>query len=419
MPKNYVPVKSKKECRACGSKSLALFFDLGNTVLANSFVYRENLGKPESAYPLRVFFCRNCSFVQLGEVVRPDILFRDYIYFSTGVITVPEHFRKYAEEITSNFITQKDDFVLEIGSNDGVLLGAVKDLGVRVLGIDPAVNIAKAANERGIPTIPEFFSAKLAMKVRKEHGPAKVMVGNNVVAHINDLHDLVRGVSLVLADDGVFIFEAPYLKDMFDNLTFDTIYHELLSYLSVRPLIPLFKKFGLQIFDVKTVPVQGNSLRVYVSKLGQRPVSESVAHFVREEEKFGLASLDNYLQLVVRIDDLKNRVVNLLRDLKGKGKRIAGYGAPAKGNTLLHYFGIGPEILEYATEELPSKIGLLTPGTHIPIIHVSESRKNPPDYYLMLAWNAHDAIIKNEREFLARGGKFIMPVKAGNIIDIS
>lgn len=403
-------VHIRKECRACGSKALQLFLDLGNSPLANSFLRKEDLEKPEPFYPLRVFVCKDCWFAQLVDIVRPDILFRNYIYFSSGVRTVPEHFRKYAEEIAKNFATSKDDLVVEIGSNDGVLIGAVQKLGPRVLGVDPAVNIAKVANESGIPTIPEFWSPTIAEQIRKEHQPAKVIVGNNVIAHIDGLQDVVRGVVSLLADDGVFIFEAPYLKDMFDNLAFDTVYHEHVSYLAVRPLKYLLEKFGLEIFDVKTFPVQGVSLRTYAAKKGTRAIQRSVAQFIAEEERLGMNNLEHYHDLAKDIVRLKERVLGTLRDLKLKGKRLAGYGAPAKGNTLLNYFGIGTDLLEYVTEELPSKIGLFTPGTHLPVIHVDESRKSPPDAYLLLAWNSKGAILKNEKKFLDAGGKFIVPI---------
>lgn len=378
--------------------------------LANSFVRKEDLAKPEPFYPLRVFVCEDCSFAQLIDIVRPDILFRDYIYFSSGVRTVPEHFRNYANEIVANFATTKGDLVVEIGSNDGVLAGAVQALGPRVLGVDPAVNVVKLANERGIPTLPEFFSAAVAERIRNEYGSAKVITGNNVIAHIDALQDVAQGVTSLLADDGVFMFEAPYLKDMFDRLTFDTIYHEHVSYLAVRPLAKLLARFGLEIFDVKTVPVQGISLRTYAGKKGVRPVRPSVASFIAEEDRLGMSSVESYRALAKDIAGLKERVLGVLHEYKRQGKRLAGYGAPAKGNTLLNYFGVGTDMLEYTTEELPSKIGLFTPGMHLPIVHIDGSRKSPPDAYLLLAWNSRDAIVKNEEKFLAGGGSFIVPI---------
>ncbi len=384
--------------------------NLGEVALANSFLAKEALSEPEPKYPLQVFFCEDCGLSQLIHIVEPEILFRNYVYFSSGMPALPEHFKKYAEEVVNNFTSSYDDLIVEIGSNDGILLGAIKSMGYRVLGVDPAVNIAKVANERGVETLAEFFSEKLAREIVAKYGYAKAMIGNNVVAHINDHHDLVKGARALLADDGVFVFEAPYLVDMFENYTFDTIYHEHLSYLSVRPLAKLFDQFGMEIFDVKIHPVQGNSLRVYAGKIGKHAVTGRVAEFSRKEQELGLDNLSAYLKLANDIGLMKKTLLKLLGDLKNQGKRIAAYGAPAKGNTLLSYFGIGPEVVDYATEALPSKIGLYTPGTHIPVVNIEQARKNPPDYYLLLAWNYKDIILKKEEGFRNNGGKFIMPV---------
>ena len=276
--------------------------------------------------------------------------------------------------------------------------------------IDPAKNIAKVANERGVETLPEFFSEKLAGEIAAKYGKAKVMIGNNVVAHIDNHHDLVKGVSALLANDGVFMFEAPYIVDMFENYTFDTIYHEHLSYLSVRPLVNLFKQFGMELFDVKVFPVQGNSIRGYAGKSGQHEISPRVAELLQKEKLMKLDKLETYLKLASDIKEMNQKVITVLRELKAKGKRIAGYGAPAKGNTLLSYFGIGPDILDYATEALPSKIGFYTPGTHIPVVNIEDARKNPPDYFLLLAWNYKDVILNKEESLRQKGVKFIMPV---------
>jgi len=403
-------MKINKQCRMCKSERLSQFFDLGETALANSFLSLKELDKSEPKYPLKVFFCEDCNLSQLIHVVEPEVLFRDYVYFSSGMPTLPEHFRKYAEEVVNNFIKSKTDLVVEIGSNDGLLLGAIKNLGTKVLGVDPAKNIAKVANERGVETLPEFFSEKLAGEIAAKYGKAKIMIGNNVVAHIDNHHDLIKGISALLAEDGTFIFEAPYLVDMFENYTFDTIYHEHLSYLSVRPLVKLFNKFGMEIFDVKIFPVQGNSIRCYACKVGKYQVRPSVSELIKKEKKIGLGGLEAHIKLAKDIKEMKNKTLKLLKDLKSQGKKIAAYGAPAKGNTLLNYYGIGADILDYTTEELPSKIGYFTPGTHIPVIHIDEARKNPPDYFLLLAWNYKDAILKKEEELRKCGVKFIMPV---------
>ncbi len=394
----------------CGSTNLELIIDLGETALANSFLKKDELTKEEQKYPLRVFFCRDCYLCQLTEVVDPEILFRNYVYFSSGMPILPKHFKDYADEAFDRFVSSKDDLVVEIGSNDGLLLLAIKNRGARVLGIDPAVNIAKVANSRGVETIPEFFNKQLAESLVNNYGHAKVMIGNNVVAHINDHQGLVQGVKKLLTEDGVFIFEAPYLVDMFENYTFDTIYHEHLSYLAITPLKKLFEKYDMEIFDVKIYPVQGNSIRVFVGNRGKHPVFKSVRELLNKERDLKLDSLKTYQKLARQIAEMKENVKSIMLDLKKSGAKIAGYGAPAKGNTLLSYYGVGNDILDYLTEALPSKIGLYSPGTHIPVIDIEDARQNPPDYFLLLAWNYKDAILDKEKEFLKKGGKFIMPV---------
>ena len=385
------------------------FLNLGEHPLDNAIVSREKLAEPEMRYPLRVLFCQECGLSQLGEVISPKILFRDYVYLTSGMPRVSEHFRNYANDIVDRF-SRPGGLVVEIGSNDGILLAAVKERGTRVLGIDPALNIAKVANDRGVETIPDFFSQHLATDIARKYGQADVVIGNNVVAHIDDHHDLLRGVITFLKPDGAFIFEAPYLLDMFERLAFDSIYHEHLSYLSIRPLRRLMQDHEMEIFDVRMFPVQGESIRVFAGLAGKHAIMPSVAKFLELEEKSGLDDFESYQELSSRIQQLKSEVVSTLHDFKRQGKRIAGYGAPARGNTILNYYGIGPDMLEYATEELPTKIGRFTPGTHIPVIHVEESRKNPPDYYLLLAWNYLDAVLEKERAFRERGGKFILPV---------
>lgn len=390
-----------------------MFLDLGETPLANAFLTKESLGKPEPKFPLRVFFCEDCHLSQLIDVVPPEVLFRDYIYFSSGVPYVPEHFKKYAGEVVEKFVTRRDDLAVEIGSNDGVLLGVIKNMGIRTLGIDPAENIAAVANARGIETLPEFFSENLASRIVQAYGPAGVIIANNVVAHIDDYHDLARGIYALLAPDGVFVFEAPYLLDMFEHVAFDTIYHEHLSYLSVSPLVNLFGRYGLEIFDVKLFPVQGNSIRVYVGNKGRHAVTPNVSRLLDEERSRKLHEYSSYVRLADAVYDLKEKVVGFLNEAKMAGKRIAAYGAPAKGNTLLNFFGIGHDCIEYATEELPAKVGLFTPGTHIPVVDIQWARENPPDYFLLLAWNHKDAVLKKEHKLRNQGVKFVMPI--GNV----
>ena len=407
--KNFV---EKKECRICGSADLENFIDFGHQPLANAFLSEEQLSGDELAYPLRVAFCHKCNLVQLRDVVDKEVLYRDYIYFSSGIPKLSNHFRDYAIDVMERFLN-KDDFVVELASNDGILLRFFKENGYKILGIDPALNIAKVATESGIDTVAEFFSSDIAEEIVKKHGKAKVIMANNVVAHINDHHDLAKGVSILLDTKGVFVLEAPYLVDMFENLTYDTIYHEHLSYLAVRPLMNLFDKFGLEIFDVKIFPVQGQSLRVFVGKKGEHVIEKSVEEFVRREISLGLNKFESYLELAERIKNSKSKLVALLQDLKKEGKKIAAYGAPAKGNTLLNYCGIGTNFLDYAMDDLPSKQGLYSPGMHIPVVSRKAADARTPDYFIVLPWNYFTMIKEREKKFMDDGGKFIIPV--GNI----
>lgn len=403
-------VRSITRCRMCASVDLKQFLDLGNQPLANAFLSGDQLSLQEVRYPLGVLFCADCNLVQLSHVVRPEILFAaDYVYLSSGMPS-SSHFREYVREVHSRFLQSKEDFVVEIGSNDGHLLSGIQTLGVRVLGVDPAKNVAAIANERGVLTIPEFFTENLGGKIREKLGIARVIIGNNVVAHIDDHHDLLRGILTLLADDGVFVFEAPYLGDMFEYCAFDSIYHEHMSYLALSPLIRLFKNYGMEIFDVKSFPVQGNSLRYYAAKKGTRAIEPCVAAYLERERIMGFHEFVSYETLAKKIKVLRDEVRNTVFSLKKQGARIAAYGAPARGNTLLNYFGIGREVLDYATEALPSKIGKFTPGLHIPIVDISWARQNPPDYYLLLAWPYKDVVLEKEKDFVAKGRKFIMPV---------
>lgn len=409
-------VKEIVNCRICNSQDLVQFLDFGLQPLANSFLKKEQLGDAEAKYPLRVALCNNCRLVQLKDMVDPESMFRDYVYFSSGM-PASQHFRAYAESIVADFTQSENDLVVDIGSNDGHFLSLVKELGRPILGVDPARNLARVANESGVPTIPEFFSENLANEIIKQHGSPKAVIGNNVVAHIGDLHELVKGVKVLTADGGVFVFEAPYLIDMFENLSFDTIYHEHLSYFSVFPLQKLFEQYGMEIFNAQVHPIQGNSIRVFVCRNGDRPIQSSVREYLNKEKAMGLHnSVEPYFELARKIENLKDEVARLLQELKRQGKKIVGYGAPAKGNTLLNYYGIGIDILDYVTEELPSKIGFYTPGMHIPVVHTSEFRNNHPDYALLLAWNYKEVILQKEQSFRDGGGKFIMPIGAERIL---
>ncbi|PIT86579.1 MAG: SAM-dependent methyltransferase, partial [Candidatus Magasanikbacteria bacterium CG10_big_fil_rev_8_21_14_0_10_43_6] len=323
--------KKNTHCRICLSETLVKVISLGTQALANSFLKKEDLDSEEHAFPLDVYWCETCHLAQLLDVVSKELMFSNYIYFSSGMPKLSDHFSNYAMDVMERFL-EPNDFVVEIASNDGILLKFFKERGYRVLGIDPATNVVKIAEERGVPTMNDFFSEVLAKEIVKTHGKAKTIMANNVVAHIDDHHDLAKGIAALLSDDGVFVFEAPYLIDMFLELAYDTVYHEHLSFLAIRPLQVLFKKYGLEIFDVKLYPVQGSSIRVFVGKQGAHNVLPSVATFVQKEVSLGLDTREAYEILATRVAASKDQLVTLLQKLKQEGKTLAGYGAPAKGN---------------------------------------------------------------------------------------
>ena len=396
------------KCRICGSENLTKFLNLGNQPLANSFIKDKSEFASEKTYPLAVYFCNECNLVQLLDVVDKKEMFSHYIYFSSGMPKLSNHFQSYAEDVMERFL-KPGNFVVEIASNDGILLKFFKDSGYKVLGVDPAKNVVEVAEKRGVETVVDFFSEIVGAAISEKYGKAKVIMANNVVAHINDLHDLVKGINNLLAEDGVFVLEAPYLVDMFENLTYDTIYHEHLSFLAVRPLQRLFAQYGFEIFDVEIQQVQGSSLRVFAGRAGKRQISQSVQRLIDKELELGLDSLSAYNALAKKIEEQKQKLTELLHNLKSSGKKIAAYGAPAKGNTMLNYCGLGAGILDYALEDLPAKQGLFTPGMHIPTVDTAYAHQHLPDYFLMLAWNYSHVILGKEKDFLEAGGAFILP----------
>ncbi|MFH1946886.1 MAG: dTDP-glucose 4,6-dehydratase [Candidatus Magasanikbacteria bacterium] len=400
--------KHNTHCRICKSENLTKFLDFGNQPLANSFLKTESEFVSEKTYPLAVYFCNECNLAQLLDVVDKDVMFADYIYFSSGMPKLSNHFKLYAENVMDRFL-EPGNFVVEIASNDGILLKFFKDSGYKVLGVDPAKNVVEIAEKIGVETMVDFFSESVANSIAEKYGKAKVIMANNVVAHIDDHHDLMKGLGNLLDEDGVFVMEAPYLVDMFENLTYDTIYHEHLSFLAVCPLKKLFEQYRFEIFDVEVHKVQGRSLRLFVGFVGKHSVSNNVKKWIDRELELGLDSLHSYNVLAQKVKAQKQKLVKLLNDLKISGKKIAAYGAPAKGNTMLNYCGLGDDILDYALEDLPVKQNMFTPGRHIPTVDSTYAHEHLPDYFLMLAWNYLDVIVEKEKAFLEAGGAFILP----------
>lgn len=410
-------IKRKETCRVCLNKQLFKVITLGSTPLANAFLTKDQLDLPEAFYPLDIYFCNRCGFIQLGHVVSPEILFKDYVYVSSTSPVFVRHFENFANEIISRFNLDKNSLIIDIGSNDGILLKPLRNLGIRVLGIEPAQQIAEIAKKEGIETIVNFFSLSLAKKIAKNKGLAKVVTATNVFAHIDDLDEVIKGTKELLSDDGVFIIEVPYLVDFLTKRYFDLIYHEHLSYWAVAPLITLFKRFNMTVFDVQKVETHGGSIRVYVKKReASYPVQREVDKFLKREKDMRLADANTYEKFANKILENKARLTALLTKIKLQNKKIVGFGAPAKGNTLLNYFKIGTDILDYIIDDSPFKQGLYTPGTHIPVFSHQELKKDNPDYILILAWNFASSIIERFSYFLKKGGKFIIPVPQPRII---
>ncbi len=405
----------KDKCRICEKGDLISVLDLGYQPPANAFLKKEDFSQ-EKKYPLNVYFCRSCHLLQLLDVVSPEVLFRDYVYVSSTSPVFIAHFESFAGCISERFKT-RDALVVDIGSNDGILLRHFKNLGAKILGIDPATNIAVKATQEGIETLPHFFSPELAENIVKERGRARIITANNVFAHIDDVKSLIKGVKILLEDEGVFIIEVPYLVDFLEKKLFDTVYHEHLSYFAISTLQAFFLSCGMEIFDVQKVSSHGGSIRVFVKKDGSNhKVEKSVREFLDHETELNLNSIDTYLDFSKEVNRNKSLLVDLLKNLKAENKKIAGYGAPAKGNTLLNYAGIDFNVLDYIIDDSPYKQGLYTPGTHIPVVGSEMLRKDKPDFLFILAWNFADSIIKKCADFKAEGGKFIIPVPRPDIL---
>lgn len=400
-----------KECRICGSKNLYEFLSLGPMPIPNGFLTKEELKRPETYYPLGVYFCESCNLVQLTHVVPPEIMFKNYLYIPSTSTTMLQHFEELANETVEKFKLSPKDLVIDIGSNDGTLLNYFKEHEIKILGIDPASNLVKIAQLKGIETIDDFFTIKLAKKILKEKGKAKLITATNVVAHINNLHDLCEGISLLLDNEGVFITEFPYLPDLLSKNEFDTIYHEHLSYFAIRPLTKLFEKHQMRIFDIKRIPVHGGSIRIYVChNQFKYKESETVKEFQEQELLKKLHTKEPYDDFGRRVTVIKRDILNLLRRLRAQGKTIVGHGAAAKGNVLLNYCGIGTDLLDYIVDSIPFKLGRYTPGTHIPIYSEKRLENEVPDYTLLLAWNFADEILKKQIPYRMKGGQYIITI---------
>ncbi len=407
-----------EQCRVCDSRTLHPILDLGKTALANSFVHPDKVGEVEPKFPLRAVICGECGLVQIDEQVPPEILFKDYIYVSGTSDLIYSHAERVATKLVGNYGLKKGDLVLEAASNDGTFLRAFQKRGLKTVGIEPAENIAARANAEGVETVCEFFNVATAHKVRSRYGPAKLILGRHVLAHVADLHGFVRGFGIVLDDDGLAVIECPYLLPFYDNLEYDTIYHEHLCYFSVRVLRRLFERFDLELVDVQEAAIHGGSIVVTAQRRGgPRRAAPSVAAFLNREEQVGLHRLERWLDFAQRVSQNRDALLNELDRLQAAGKSVVGYGAPAKGMTLLAYCGIGPDRLPYLVDKSPYKQGFLTPGHHIPVRHPDQLLKDQPDVVLVLAWNFASEIARQQAEYLRRGGRFLLPIPRAHYLD--
>jgi len=383
---------------------------LGRTPLANALLTEEQLGQTEPTWPLDLAWCPDCSLVQITEAVPPEMMFRDYAYFSSFSDTMVQHAKRIADRLSEKESLNDRSLVVEVASNDGYLLQWYKQAGVPVLGIEPARNIAQVAqNEKGIRTISEFFGRELAGQLVAAGEQADVIHANNVLAHVPDLNGVVAGFKTLLKPNGVVVVEAPYLGDLIEHVEFDTIYHEHLCYFSLTALDKLFRRHGLEIVDVEHLTIHGGSLRIFARHAGARPVGESVRSMLAEESQWAF-SAPHYRKFEQKVETLRDELVSLLQQLKSENRRIAVYGASAKGSTLLNYFGIGDETIDYVVDRSTVKQGRYTPGTQLKIHDPEKLLSDRPDYCLLLTWNFADEILAQQQKYRDQGGKFIIPI---------
>jgi 2-polyprenyl-3-methyl-5-hydroxy-6-metoxy-1,4-benzoquinol methylase len=408
-----------KKCRMCASERLALFLDLGEMPPADQFLHKHQLAEHRDSYPLQVAVCEECGLIQLNYVVPPEILYcDDYPYESSTTSVGRKHWGEFARTTTRLLDLTASDLVVDIGSNVGVLLQMFKEQGAKVLGVDPAANIAEIANKNGIETVAAFFNTETARQIVASKGQATVITGTNVFAHVGDLHDLMQAVSTLLAERGTFIIEAPYFLELLHSLEYDTIYHEHLSYLSLKPLVRFFKQFGMEIFDAQLRDIHGGSIRLFVRRIGTSasPVASIVEQMLANEARERIYELDTLRQFAQNVANNREALRALLVSHKQRGNKIVAVSAPAKGMTLLNYCSLGADFLEFVTEKSKLKIGRYTPGMNIEVVPDDMLLTHQPDYALLLAWNFAEEIMNNLNEFSDRGGKFIIPIPTPRIV---
>lgn len=393
-------------CLICTSP-VEPFISFGRMPIANGFLLPADFDR-EFFFELNAGFCERCHMVQLTELVDPSRLFHEhYAYFSSISVRMARHFAEFAEMVRARYLTAPNPFVVEVGSNDGIMLQHFASAGLRHLGVEPSANVAAVALAKGIRTVCRFFDEEVAHDLRQEFGPADAFLGANVICHLPDLHSLVRGVRALLKDEGVFIFEEPYLGDIVAKTSYDQIYDEHVFYFSLQSLTPLFAQHQMEVVDVLPQSTHGGSMRYVVAKRGARPVGQSVAALRDREAALGLMLPGTYHELRHRIERSRDELVGLLRDLRKAGKRVTGYGATSKSTTVTNYCRIGPELVEFVGDTTPGKQGLYSPGAHIPVVPYERFTERYPDFALLFAWNHGEEIVAKEGAFRHAGGRFI------------
>ncbi len=406
-------------CRFCGARLEDTFVDLGTSPLCEKYVAPHQLSEPDRYYPLHAWICRQCLLVQLGAVVPPEDIFSEYAYFSSYSDSWVAHARTYADAVVQRFALGAGSRIVEIASNDGYLLQHFVARGLDVLGIEPAANVATVAETRGIPTEVQFFGRAVAVDLRGRRGRADLLIGNNVLAHVPDLNDFVAGMKELLSPDGAMTMEFPHLVQLIEHSQFDTIYHEHFSYFSFLTAERVFDAHGLRIFDVEELATHGGSLRIYAEHVERSPDRQTnrVEQLRNRERAGGYDRIEGYAGFSDMVEAVKRSLLEFLTRAKTAGRRVAGYGAPGKGNTLLNYCRIGPDLLEYTVDRSPYKQGLYTPGMRIPIGHPERVTDTRPDFLLILPWNLKEEIMEQMAHIRHWGGRFVVPIPTLQVFD--
>ena len=407
---------SSAPCIVCDSRSVEEFLDLGEMPLANKFLSTEQLSVPEPTFPLRVGLCGECKHVQLLDGVPPAAMFEDYLYISSASDVLKAHLFDLSDVVTKRCALTAKDLVIDVGCNDGTLLSGFQRHGVKVLGVDPAKNLVDFTAQKGIDRYVGFFNSQSAKEIVAKYGPATVITATNTFPHIPALRDFAQGLQTALAPGGFFVVEAHSLFDMLDQVAFDTIYHEHISYWALAPMMRLFEEHGLEVISAERLPLHHGQLRVFVQRRGEGKVQPSVAEILELEKKHGLDRKETYAAFARNVEKIKQDLTRTIRELREQGKQVVGYGAPAKGNTLLCYLQLGPDKIDYIADKSRLKQGLFTPGMHVPVVPPDRLLQDQPDYLLVLAWNFLDEIMKQQSEYRARGGRFVVPVPEVRII---